>query len=675
MDFQRPSSQNSLLTALVIVTMLVMTACGDDNDKDTGDTNTQDTQLQTDSDGDGWPDDEDCEPDDPWSYPGADDVPYDGVDNDCAGDGDLVDVDGDGYDGEAVGGDDCNDGNPDINPGAIESCDDRYNGIDADCSGDSEPTDDCDGDGYDRWTDCDDADASINPDAEEIWYDGVNQDCGYGDDDYDADGDGDPHEDYGGGDCDDTDPTIFYGQDEIWDGIDNNCDDEIDIMDQSDAQVDYMGNNLNDLDAYLGAAVSWSSDFDGDGLLDIVAGAYGSGGEYEAPSFDGRIYILPGAGGALGSAPYDNSITIIAGSNSVYLGYDVASVGDLDGDGYDEVLAGAPLYSVGRDTGAALLFSGSTLAGGGELSIDDWYAALSGVDYAGAMLGAVPDMDGDGVVELVTGPGAVSTSQVLVFSGSSVMAGGELGARDTLLDFTGSGEGGNVVAADLDGDGKADMITGGDTASSGVVYFISGDVLGFSSSITAESVVSISSSSGSYMGMRNGTLDDADGDGYAELVLSAPGLTGASSAYGGEVYVIPGGPGWADAAATDLATFTVQGTVEYGFLWGPETGGDFDADGQEDLLVAHRGLYDDESKYQVYGSAHVFFADEIEAGGTVSATASSVVFDSRYGNDGFGYDTDLADMDADGDADFLIGAPDLSTHAGGLWAFKAELTD
>ena len=47
-----------------------------------------------DRDCDGVEDAADCDPDDPYTYPGADDIPYDGIDNDCAGDGDLVDVDG-----------------------------------------------------------------------------------------------------------------------------------------------------------------------------------------------------------------------------------------------------------------------------------------------------------------------------------------------------------------------------------------------------------------------------------------------------------------------------------------------------------------------------------------------------------------------------------------------------
>ncbi len=127
-----------------------------------------------DGDGDGFTaPDGDCDDGDPTTYPGATEVPYDGSDNDCSGDGDLVDVDGDGFDGDAVGGPDCADDNGAVNPGATEV---PYNGVDEDCDP-ATADDDLDGDGFGIADDCDDTDPAAWPGAAEIPDDGIDQDC------------------------------------------------------------------------------------------------------------------------------------------------------------------------------------------------------------------------------------------------------------------------------------------------------------------------------------------------------------------------------------------------------------------------------------------------------------------------------------------------------------------
>ncbi len=85
--------------------------------------------ADSDDDCDGYSAGEDCDDADSDIHPGAEEVPYDGVDQDCD-DEDLTDVDGDGYDGEPAGGDDCDDENPDANPGALEI---PCNDVDEDC--------------------------------------------------------------------------------------------------------------------------------------------------------------------------------------------------------------------------------------------------------------------------------------------------------------------------------------------------------------------------------------------------------------------------------------------------------------------------------------------------------------------------------------------------------------
>ncbi len=184
---------------------------------------------------------DDCDDQDPGVYPGAIEVPYDGVDNDCDG-SEMTDADEDGFDAVQVpGGTDCDDQDPGVYPGAIEV---SYDGVDDDCDG-SDMTD-ADEDGFDATLvaggdDCDDADPAVNPGAPES-CNGIDDDCD-GDADegleshyyQDADGDGFGADDEGvcgaetgfapaRGDCDDADPAVHPGaDDEPGDGKDSDC--------------------------------------------------------------------------------------------------------------------------------------------------------------------------------------------------------------------------------------------------------------------------------------------------------------------------------------------------------------------------------------------------------------------------------------------------------------------
>ena len=245
------------------------------------------TESAYDPDGDGvaWP--EDCDSTSADRYPGAAEIWYDGIDQDCGGDDDF-DQDGDGYvPDEYVGqstaevegsgalpGGDCWDDpvgpapegitGADIHPDAAEAW---YDGVDQDCDGASDY--DADADGYDHsdydGEDCDDQEPGVNPAAEEVWYDGVDQDCDGNDCDADGDGlDADPdaqgHCDQV--DCDDSDPEVGgTGSDEVWyDGVDQDCD-------GNDGDQDGDGYWAADYSALVAAA--------GGTPLDIPAGAEG----------------------------------------------------------------------------------------------------------------------------------------------------------------------------------------------------------------------------------------------------------------------------------------------------------------------------------------------------------------------------------------------------------------
>lgn len=281
---------SSSLTLFALVSFTA--ACGGD-DKTTPDEETAAPIGPTDNDGDGVPEEEDCDDEDAAVSPEAEESPYNGVDDDCDPSTADDDLDGDGF----LNAEDCDDTSAEINPDANERCD----GVDDDCDGEIDEAigdvwyTDGDGDGFgDPSTasqgcepggdqvadssDCDDADADTFPEAPET-CDGEDDDCdGEADEgvtstfyqDTDGDGFGDPDFSVAAceappgyaasaDDCDDGDDTIHPDAAEVCDLLDNDCDE---LIDDADGDVN------------LSTGTVFYADADGDGY-----------GDHDAPTF------------------------------------------------------------------------------------------------------------------------------------------------------------------------------------------------------------------------------------------------------------------------------------------------------------------------------------------------------------------------------------------------------
>ncbi|NKB55075.1 MAG: hypothetical protein GKS00_01955 [Alphaproteobacteria bacterium] len=416
----------------------------------------------------------------------------------------------------------------------------------------------------------------------------------------------------------------------------------------------------------------------------------------------------------LGNLSADQGFTIHGGALDDRAGWSVSSAGDVNGDGVDDLIVGAPRTAKGdlTDAGAAYVVFGKASGSGaidlGNLTADDGFIIRGDAahDQAGWSVSSAGDVNGDGLDDLIVGAPrgdkgdfTDAGAAYVVFgkaSGSGAIDLGNLTADDGFIirgDAAHDRAGWSVSSAgDVNGDGLDDLIVGaprtakGDLTDAGAAYVVFGKASGSGAidlgNLTADDGFIIRGDAAhDRTGWSVSSAGDVNGDGFDDLIVGAPyGADGA-----GEAYVVFGtasgfgtevttGTG-ADAVSRrviDLTTlpaadgFIIQGDAGADRAgWSVSSAGDVNGDGFDDLIVGapkgDDGGPDAGEAYVVFGKASGFGTD---IGGrqvidlTTLPVADGFIIQGDAAADRAGWSVSSAgDVNGDGFDDLIVGAP------------------
>ena len=386
----------------------------------------------------------------------------------------------------------------------------------------------------------------------------------------------------------------------------------------------------------FGVSVSGGGDIDGDGYDDIIVGA----SSYSSST--GRAYIFPGSPSGVVAVA---SSTLTGEAAGAYFGCSVSSAGDVNGDGYGDVVVGS--YGYSSNKGRVYVYAGSSsgLSGSAQTTITG--ATASG--YLGGTVGGAGDVNGDSFDDIIAGSYTGSSS-----GGAFVFHGSSSGVGTTVAATLGAGS--SVSGAgDVNADGFDDVIVG-DYASS----FTKGQATVFLGSSTGVSTTGATTLTGTassnYFGFGVAGAEDVDGDGYDDVIVGAFGYASRT----GRVYLYRG----SSTGIGTTAASTLTGTATWGhFGWSVASAGDVDNDGFADIVVGAYGAI-----YGVVGSAFVYrgAASGLDTTAVATFTSTTVLA-------GFGRSVDGAgDVDGDGYDDVVVGA---SGTSGGVYLYHGYAND
>ncbi len=475
-----------------------------------------------------------------------------------------------------------------------------------------------------------------------------------------------------------------------------------------DAQMDLSGldgrNGFRlDGDAYTrsGLSVSNAGDVNGDGFGDLIIGSslasfseYRSGSSYvvfgKATGFDAQM--------DLSSLNGDNGFRLDGAAKSEYSGYSVSGAGDVNGDGFDDVIVSGLTDPQGNSSGAGYVVFGQATGFDAQMNLSNLdghngFRLDGDADTPNLSVSNAGDVNGDGFDDLIIG--AIGTGPNGSNSGSSYVVFGKASGFDANLQLStlnGSngfrldgelkyGQSGSSVssAGDVNGDGFDDVIIGAPYGNSDGSYATGASYVVFGKASGFDAQIELSSLNGSNGFRLNGeqsddksgasvsSAGDINGDGFADVIIGA-NWANPNGQYSGSSYVVFGKANGFDAQL-DLANlngqngFRLDGEKAFDHAGASVSGaGDVNGDGLDDLIVGAFGtnVYNSSA-----GSSYVLFGKQSGFSAHVRLSSidgqNGIRLDSPNISDSFGQSVSGAgDINHDGFDDVIVGAQGAS---------------
>ena len=456
-----------------------------------------------------------------------------------------------------------------------------------------------------------------------------------------------------------------------------------------DGSAGFVVNGVSTTDA-IGTSVSGAGDINGDGIDDFIIGAANAFG------FAGQSYVVFGSNTGF-SASFDlstlsggtgNTGFVIHGINANDLsGTSVSSIGDFNGDGFDDLIVGARDASpgsvafagqsyviFGTNLGFPSDFDLDTIDGSNGLVID----GIDAFDQIGSAVSGIGDFNGDGLDDILIGApnagpagGGAPGQSYVVFGTTTVFTSGfQVGALNGANGFTINGVNNADLAGasvsgggDFNGDGITDLIIGAPNVTQngltevGAAYVVFGSTSAFGPTLAlgalegTDGFVVNGIYASEHSGLSVANAGDFNGDGFDDIVIAAPS-NGQAGTHG--VYILYGAAGGFngsfDLENLDGTNGLFVGQTADNMGRSVAAAGDVNADGFADVIIGSSlstpNGFDSGESYIIFGFAanNPPNAADDDFGADEDAAINGNVFDDN----GFGPDEDV-----DGDTFFV----------------------